>query len=46
MYKPKNIIISGGGTGGHLYPAIAIGDELQIQRPNNTHNQLFISHQY
>lgn len=34
MYKTKNIIISGGGTGGHLYPAIAIGDELQIQRPN------------
>ena len=34
MYKPINIIISGGGTGGHLFPALAIGDELQIQRPD------------
>lgn len=26
-------IISGGGTGGHIYPAIAIGKELQAQFP-------------
>ncbi|XVN43213.1 MAG: undecaprenyldiphospho-muramoylpentapeptide beta-N-acetylglucosaminyltransferase [Candidatus Rickettsia vulgarisii] len=24
----KNIIVTGGGTGGHLFPAIALGDEL------------------
>lgn len=27
-------IISGGGTGGHIYPAIAIADELKKQFPN------------
>ena len=27
--KVKHIIISGGGTGGHLFPAIAIGDSLK-----------------
>lgn len=27
--KPYKVIISGGGTGGHIYPAIAIADELK-----------------
>ncbi|MHA8068173.1 undecaprenyldiphospho-muramoylpentapeptide beta-N-acetylglucosaminyltransferase [Aquirufa ecclesiirivi] len=27
--KPKRIIISGGGTGGHIYPAIAIASAIQ-----------------
>ncbi|MDR2361761.1 MAG: undecaprenyldiphospho-muramoylpentapeptide beta-N-acetylglucosaminyltransferase [Prevotellaceae bacterium] len=31
MYK---VIISGGGTGGHIYPAIAIADELRRQIPS------------
>ncbi|MFP4041237.1 MAG: glycosyltransferase, partial [Bacteroidales bacterium] len=26
--KQKNIIISGGGTGGHVFPAIAIANAL------------------
>jgi len=28
------IIISGGGTGGHIFPAIAIADELKKRNPN------------
>lgn len=28
------IILSGGGTGGHIYPAIAIANELKIRFPN------------
>ncbi|GAB3269010.1 undecaprenyldiphospho-muramoylpentapeptide beta-N-acetylglucosaminyltransferase [Larkinella harenae] len=31
---PKRIIISGGGTGGHIYPAIAIANELKIIDPS------------
>ena len=31
--KPFNCIISGGGTGGHIYPAIAIGKALEQATP-------------
>jgi len=31
--KPWHIIISGGGTGGHIYPAIAIAQEIQKRQP-------------
>lgn len=31
--KPSKYIFSGGGTGGHIYPAIAIADELKAQDP-------------
>ena len=31
--RPSKYIISGGGTGGHIYPAIAIADELKAQDP-------------
>ncbi len=30
----KKFIISGGGTGGHIYPAIAIANELKIRFPD------------
>jgi len=33
-HKKKNtIIISGGGTGGHIYPAIAIANQLKAENP-------------
>ena len=32
--KPYKFIISGGGTGGHIYPAIAIANELKLRFPN------------
>lgn len=32
--KPRKFIISGGGTGGHIYPAIAIADELKTRFPD------------
>lgn len=30
----KKVIISGGGTGGHIFPAIAIADELKRKNPS------------
>lgn len=32
--KPLKFILSGGGTGGHIYPAVAIADELKRRHPN------------
>lgn len=32
--RPLHVIVSGGGTGGHIYPAIAIADELRRLRPD------------
>lgn len=33
--KPYKIILSGGGTGGHIYPAIAIANELKSRYPDS-----------
>ena len=38
--KPYNILISGGGTGGHIYPAIAIANEIKLRFPDA--NILFV----
>lgn len=38
--KKLNILISGGGTGGHIYPAIAIANELKVRFPDA--NFLFV----
>lgn len=32
--KQYNFLLSGGGTGGHIYPAIAIANELKARYPN------------
>ncbi|HLT53405.1 MAG TPA: glycosyltransferase, partial [Flavobacteriaceae bacterium] len=32
--KTYHIILSGGGTGGHIYPAIAIANELKRRFPS------------
>nr|BFF39848.1 undecaprenyldiphospho-muramoylpentapeptide beta-N-acetylglucosaminyltransferase [Tenacibaculum mesophilum] len=40
MKQSINIIISGGGTGGHIYPAIAIANEVKVRYPEA--NILFV----
>jgi len=32
--KLRKVIISGGGTGGHIFPALSIADELRRKHPN------------
>jgi len=38
--KDANILFAGGGTGGHLFPALAIADEIRKRNPNA--NLLFV----
>lgn len=34
MSKPLHVLISGGGTGGHIFPAIAIANEIKRRKPD------------
>lgn len=34
MKNELKVIISGGGTGGHIFPAVAIANEIKAQRPD------------
>ena len=34
MSEPLRIIISGGGTGGHIFPAVSIANALRQLRPD------------
>lgn len=36
MSKKLRIILSGGGTGGHIYPAIAIANEISERYPDTS----------
>ena len=40
MKQSVNILLSGGGTGGHIYPAVAIANELKQRNPSA--NFLFV----
>ncbi|WP_372917491.1 undecaprenyldiphospho-muramoylpentapeptide beta-N-acetylglucosaminyltransferase [Salegentibacter sp.] len=40
MRKDLRVILSGGGTGGHIYPAIAIANEIKMRHPEA--NFLFV----
>ena len=31
--KEQRVILSGGGTGGHIYPAISIANEIKLRFP-------------
>ncbi len=40
MHKPVNILVSGGGTGGHIFPAVAIANGIKKRIPDA--NILFV----
>ncbi|MGL5731419.1 MAG: glycosyltransferase, partial [Bacteroidales bacterium] len=34
MKKQRKYIVSGGGTGGHIFPALSIANEIKQRDPN------------
>ena len=36
MKQSPRVIISGGGTGGHIFPAVAIANAIQKKYPDST----------